>query len=262
MNKIPVKIIVPVYKNTLSLREETSVKQCCKVLKDYPLVFVKPESLNADELLGRFPEFQQESFPDHYFKGRKGYNQLMLSSEFYERFSDAEYILIHQTDAFIFNDDLKYWCSLSYDYIGAPWMKKERNPIALFFYRRRVEQKPYKKELLFKVGNGGFSLRKVTAFIEITQKEKSCIATYMSPKDKKIKFIPEDVFWALEPQRLGYAFKVPDYKKALEFAFDKYPDYCFSITGKLPMGCHALTRNRMWKFWKQHISLEESEKRL
>jgi len=261
INKVPVKIIVPVYKNTLSVYETASVNQCCKVLKDYPLVFVKPESLNLDELLRKFPEFQPESFPDYYFEGLKGYNQLMLSSEFYERFADTEYILIYQTDAFIFRDDLKYWRDLSYDYVGAPWIQKERDPIAFFFHQRKKEKRPdYWNDLLHKVGNGGFSLRKTAPFIEITAKEKQRIATYLSPENEKVDFIPEDVFWALEPQRLGYALKIPDYQKALEFSFDKYPAHCFGITGKLPMGCHAWNRKKMWKFWKKYISLEVSER--
>jgi len=254
MNKILVKIIVPVYKTTLSPNEEIALNQCCKVLKEYPLVFVKPESLNLNELLEKFPGFQLESFPDHYFKGIKGYNHLMLSSEFYERFSDAEYILIYQPDAFIFSDDLKYWCDLSYDYIGSPWIQKKRNPIALFFHKRELEKKPYKKDILFKVGNGGFSLRKTASFIEITRKEKDVIAAYLSPDNIKKGFIPEDVFWALEPQRLGYAFKIPDYKKALEFSIDQYPADCFNITGKLPMGCHAWHRRKERKFWKKYIT--------
>jgi len=250
-----VKIIVPIYKSVLSPKEEVSLKQCCHILKEYPLVFIKPESLDLGEIGKKFPEFQQESFPDSCFNGRKGYNQLMLSPELYERFQDTEYILIYQTDAFIFRDDLKYWCSLSYDYIGAPWIQKERNPIALFFHRREMKKKPYKKEILGKVGNGGFSLRKVASFIEITRKEKQRIAAYCTSGSERKGFLPEDVFWALEPQRLGYEFSVPDYKEALAFAFDKYPAYCFAQTGKLPMACHAWSNQKMWKFWKNYISL-------
>ncbi|MFR6542216.1 MAG: DUF5672 family protein [Butyricimonas virosa] len=27
-------------------------------------------------------------------------------------------------DAFVFRDELTYWCTLNYDYIGAPWLCK------------------------------------------------------------------------------------------------------------------------------------------
>ena len=255
-----IKIIVPVYKSDFSPCEEISLNQCRKVLNNYPLVFVKPESLRSEELLEKFPEFQIESFPDHYFVGKNGYNQLMLSSDFYGRFYETEYILIYQTDAYIFRDELKYWCGMSYDYVGAPWIQKERNPVALFFYKRKIKKKKYRKEIILKVGNGGFSLRKIAPFMEISLKEKDLINTYTFRDSIKKDFIPEDVFWALEPHRLGYEFKIPDYKEALKFAFDQYPAECFQITNELPMGCHAWNRTKGRKFWEKYISVE-SEKR-
>lgn len=45
----------------------------------------------------------------------------MLSAEFYERFLAWDYILLCQTDAFVFRDELADWCARGYDYIGAPW---------------------------------------------------------------------------------------------------------------------------------------------
>ena len=69
------------------------------------------------------------AFNDTYFESIYGYNQLMLNVEFYEAFS-KKYILIYQTDAFIFKDDLNYWCEKDYDYIGAPWIRsKEKLPL-------------------------------------------------------------------------------------------------------------------------------------
>ena len=32
-------------------------------------------------------------------------------------------MLIYQLDAFVFQDDLAYWCQQNYDYIGAPWLR-------------------------------------------------------------------------------------------------------------------------------------------
>lgn len=65
-------------------------------------------------------------FPDTYFKGIAGYNRLMMSPEFYETFAQWEYILIYQTDAWVFSDRLSEWCSKGYDYIGAPWIPKPK----------------------------------------------------------------------------------------------------------------------------------------
>lgn len=53
-----------------------------------------------------------------------GYNRLMLSEDLYSAFSNYEYILICQSDAYIFRDELKEWCEAGYDYVGAPWLRR------------------------------------------------------------------------------------------------------------------------------------------
>ena len=118
-----VKVIIPIYKNTFTATEKRSLMQAYDILKAYPLVVIKPESLDLSELQAEFPRLTFTSFDDAYFKGISGYNRLMLASGFYERFLDSTYILIYQLDAFVFRDELKEWCSKGYDYIGAPWLQ-------------------------------------------------------------------------------------------------------------------------------------------
>ena len=60
-------------------------------------------------------------FENKNFTSRNSYSKLLLSSKFYERFSDYDYMLIYQLDCLIFSNDLKKWTDLNYDYIGAPW---------------------------------------------------------------------------------------------------------------------------------------------
>lgn len=257
-----VKVVIPIYKNNLDKDESLSLQQCCKILFRYPIVIVKPESLDISEILQKYPQLETESFDDHFFKGMKAYNTLMLSPLFYERFLGYEYILIYQLDAYVFRDELEDWCRKSYDYIGAPWItrgifwKKLRD-----FFKRltgKKEKRPYLSQVLFKVGNGGFSLRRTRLFYEIAEKEKSLIESYLHPSEGHVDFLPEDVFWALEPHRKNYNFRVPGYKEALLFSFDKYPAECFEITHQIPSGCHAWNRKKMFKFWKKHIKTKYS----
>ena len=77
----------------------------------------------------------------------------MLTRQFYEKFLNFDYILIYQTDAFIFVDKLDEWCTKGFSYVGAPWFKDFTPPYCT-------------NELQF-VGNGGFSLRKVPHFIKV-----------------------------------------------------------------------------------------------
>jgi hypothetical protein len=72
----------------------------------------------------------------------------MCSIGFYEVFRQYEYMLIYQLDCWVFRDELEMWCDKGYDYIGAP-----------FFVKWFVDRGIY-------VGNGGFSLRKISNIIE------------------------------------------------------------------------------------------------
>lgn len=118
-------VVIPVYRKDLSLYEQISMKRCHEVLGKHPLFFISPEGLRIDRddwsSYGRILYFHPE-----YFGNTSAYNRLMFSPAFYRRFADFEYILIYQLDSFVFKDQLSYWCGLSYDYIGAPWIGLNR----------------------------------------------------------------------------------------------------------------------------------------
>lgn len=121
-----VKVIIPIYTTELSDTEWISLDRCFDILKRYSICFVIPDGLDMTVIEKRYGKRETYSFDKSYFKGLKGYNRLMLSSEFYKTFSDTKYILIHQTDAFVFRDELEQWCSHNFDYIGAPWIPKRK----------------------------------------------------------------------------------------------------------------------------------------
>ena len=138
-----VAVVIPVYHELTDL-EKISLAQCRKVLGNYPIVFVAPEGKNFSYFK---PGDMIAHFPQEHFQNVKAYSRFMLSTKFYDTFRDFEYILIYQLDAFVFYDALKIFCSFGYDYIGAPWPYYAWTGI-------RTPKTP-------RVGNGGFSLRKV-----------------------------------------------------------------------------------------------------
>jgi hypothetical protein len=256
-DKTLVKVLIPIYKNEIDIYEQKSLNQCCKILAKYPIVFVKPQSLDISNLKKDYPRIEMENFADDYFESIVSYNRLMLSTEFYDRFSDCQYILIYQLDAYVFRDELEEWCKKNYDYIGAPWLLKPKYhrfhlylflKIKAFYYF--LINRPLRKVIVGdKVGNGGFSLRKVASHIRVTVEKKRKIKHYLS-KSKIHSEFNEDIFWGTQNPQFVY----PKLKEALSFAIDDYPELCFRLNqNKLPFGCHAWSKPLKNDFWKDKI---------
>lgn len=219
-----VVVIVPVYKEKLSEVEQISYNQLTKILVSYDICFICSFKLNAEYLIGR----RIKRFNDAYFDGIEGYNQLMLSEEFYSSFLEYEYILIYQLDAFVFYDRLEEFCDLDYDYIGAPWVTGFRCKTDEGF--RYVN-----------VGNGGLSLRNVSACLGLLQRNKKEVESYFDNEDKFFAF------------HNGGEFKVAPIEIALQFSFEREVRKCYKLNNnQIPFGCHAWAKYD-FDFWKPVI---------
>jgi hypothetical protein len=256
-NNTMVKILIPVYKSEFDEYEIISLKQCCKILFDYPVVFLKPVSLDLSHILNVFPQTSAESFDDAYFNSLFDYNRLMLSNTFYERFADCEYILIHQLDAYVFKDELKEWCRKNYDYIGAPFLIKPKYHrffpyiflrIKAFFYF--FAGRPCRPVMLGgKIGNGGLSLRKVKPHLKTTLEKQKKI-DYFLERSKRHSEYNEDVFWGTQNPE----FSRPGLLEAIAFSIDDYPAIGLQMNnGNLPFGCHGWSKPERLIFWKNII---------
>lgn len=239
-----VKVIIPIYKSKLSDTEWVSLRRCQKILGHYDLTIIKPKSLDLSSVLNQF-NFEVETFDDSFFNGVAGYNALMLSEEFYKRFRSNEYILIYQLDAYVFRDELETWCKKGYDYIGAPWLRKQKYHNWYYALYWKIKQQLYGAlkirsfhDTFDKVGNGGFSLRKVETHYQAVQKMPKKIDEYI--RKNANKRFNEDAFWALEVVKVFPGFKIPSWQEALEFAFDVQVAECFHYNqNRLPFGVHG-----------------------
>lgn len=257
-----VKVIIPLYKTNISDFEKKILINNLNVLSKHPIVFICPESLNISELISSIDKSINiciERFNDNYFRSVDGYNELMLSSEFYSRFLDTEYILICQTDAFVFKDELILWCKKGYDYIGGPWIGSKDNKYVNLINHILHQLKLRKKRVrwhLFNVGNGGFSLRKVESLYKITNEYSSVINGYLSEdkSDPQNTFATEDLFWSFKSKELDPQFVIPNYIDALSFAIDQRPEKAMKLNrGKLPFGIHGLKKENIRKYWEPYI---------
>jgi hypothetical protein len=240
-------VIIPIYKTQIDENEQRSLKQCFKILGAHPIVFIKSEKLDVSSYYPHLDghDFRIESFDNDFFSDIRGYNRLMLSQELYGRFLNYKYMLIYQLDAFVFSDQLLYWCDKEYDYIGAPWVepyKLEMRIKAYLHYKLNIKQKgsmsPSPLQFYNRVGNGGFSLRKTGKLFEICGSHKKMIDFYN--KHNANHFFNEDVFWSAEVNRRKKQLAIPDYKTAVYFSIEQEPGLALSLTGgKLPFGMHA-----------------------
>lgn len=260
-------VTIPVYKETLNKFEKISLRQACKILRAYDITIICPKELNIDEYkntisdCGIEPKF--EFFDKQFFDGIEGYNKLMLSPEFYGRFADYKYLLIYQLDCYVFKDDLLLWANKGYDYIGAPWIFNDYRTWSfsqkIRYSTKRIIAKYTNAPnnittTYYKVGNGGFSLRKINSCIRILDKYKNSqrLIKYMQ---EDIAVLNEDVFWSREVNRYLPVLKIPNYKTGLKFAFDVNPKLCYDLNNNsLPFGCHAWQRYDH-EFWSDFIDL-------
>ena len=255
MNKDIIEIIIPVYKSELSNFEHLSVESCFRLLKGYSIVLCKPIDLDTSKIEFSFKFSRIECFDNSYFDSIASYNRLMLSPLFYERFIHSKYILIFQTDAFIFYDDLGKWISSDYDYVGAPWISKNIFSICIpfikmFFNKYILNKKDiiHKYERLNRVGNGGFSLRKTKTHYDICIALREDIDRFLANQDKYL--FNEDLYLSIVPQRKGFDFKTPKSTEAQIFAWDVKAAYLYKKSGnKLPMAAHGWITPKNLPFW-------------
>lgn len=257
-----VKIVLPIYKNNLDEFELLSIKRSIKILKNYKFSIICPQELAISEIESLFKSVDYEvvRFPSIYFKSIESYNRLMLSEQFYKQYLDSKFILICQTDVYVFRDELDFWCSKNYDYIGAPWIGTSQrvHNKALVYFGNKLKmlsgRKEKKYDHLFKVGNGGFSLRNVRKHHEIVVKNKELIDYYLISKEPE-NFHIEDVFFSLKAPTLDPSFTIPDWKEALSFCMDRKPKLALKYNNrKLPFAVHGFNKPKVKQFWETIIN--------
>jgi hypothetical protein len=239
-----VAIVIPIYQSALTDAEMLSLRQCMRILGHYPVRVVKPESLDLSHLSDEYPQIGFISFDDAYFKGVDSYNRLMTLTDFYSAFLQYEYILLYQLDAYVFHDALPEWCVKGYDYVGAPSLHQEE------YDALQASQKQIYADALSKnrfVLNGGLSLRKTKSFVRYLKIYNMFYPVWVGN---------EDMLFSQEATRLipmKLFFRLPGWKEALLFAFEKSPAATFEIMGhKLPFACHAWERYDP-VFWSDYI---------
>ena len=262
INHFPQKkaIVVTFIWRDMTLKERCFLRQNVKMLRNHPFCVVHPKTYSVNYLKKEYPELMFMALDDSNFRSVWTYNNMMLSPWFYNMFVDYEYMLICQIDAYVFSDQLDYWVSLGYDYIGAPWMLNDKPYERLIgqWVIRLLKLQPihnnrlHSAHLFHNVGNGGFCLRRISKMKEIMERNQDLIKSVRGKHERM-----EDVFISIILKKKE-KLNIPNWRKALYFSFEKAPAWCLHLTkGIFPFGCHD-TNARYWdSFWKKYIPLEE-----
>jgi hypothetical protein len=263
-----VAIVIPLTKRQeLTASEKISLHHLLHHLGAFDKYFIAPRGLGVDH-----PEVQNKYFSHDYFGSAEAHSKLLLSTLFYKSFAEYNYILIYHLDSLVFSNKLTEWCQKGYDYIAPPWVIHEEAPYAGI---------PHFEG---KVGNGGFSLRRVESFIKVIDsnkyfidpdkywqqfcKNRSKFKQLVNLPRKYIKRIPlfnnakkeiekkitiEDMFWANRGEYYYPKFKIAPVDVALQFAFECVPQYCYQQNNyQLPFGCHAWEKYEK-SFWEPFL---------
>ena len=272
-------ILIPVYKTISDLEylEKLSIRNTLDKFGDlYQIGLLKSDKVNFASYVDFF-NFQFLNI-EFNFSTWVEYNALLKSNKLYQEISDFDYLLIVQTDAYVFSNSIDDFSE--YDYIGAPWV---RDPI---------------KNIKGCVGNGGLSLRNIQKIKSILNSETKLFAfttlLYMNSKHffkfgkikryngikkftlqqyffifikslyqylflnsfrnaNKFDSLLEDVFYGVLVASKFENFIVPDFSRAQKFSFDENPQYFFQLNNhELPLGCHGFIKNYS-QFWNKYI---------
>jgi hypothetical protein len=255
---------MPVHSDKPSNLELISFKQCFDVLKTHTIKVIAPKGLNLESYLKVVPNFEVVEIDPIWQSSIFMYNKLKLSSFFYDLFKEFDFLLTYELDAFVFKDEIDFWCKKNYDYIGAPWFEGYSVP---------------KSNEIIGVGNSGFSLRKISAMknaihnIYFDERNYNLLSKKKRIKAKIKKFLffvnifrtenytiqnslhfNEDWFISAVIPKIIVDFNIAPINDAIKFSFEVNPSYLFEINNqKLPTGCHAWTVYD-FEFWKPHIA--------
>lgn len=247
--KKQVVVIIPIHLEEPSELEKVSLTQTLTVLNKFPIAFQAKEGLNTKWYEDFCKGKADVKFERFKWTGFQQYTQLVMSKEFYGRFLDYEYMLICHLDAFVFRDELEKWCEFGYDYIGSVIYNTAWDHLPSRFDKLAGLSKPEY------YSNGGFGLRKVETFYEMSLLYSHRIKLYLWYKRVAKKFFQDDIFLSQLYPKLSTKFKVPTKPIAQKFgaAYEKWEDHDLPFVkadcSNLPFGIHGWFTYH-FEFWR------------
>jgi hypothetical protein len=265
-----VAILVIAHKPVPDFYERVSLVQCASVFVSRDIFLICPRGMDVTIYNNLLPNVVVDFIEPDWQSSYRSFNRLKILPFLYNRYKSYNYVLFYEPDAFVFCDELDKWCSLEYDYVGAPWFDG--------FNPKEGQGK------IVGIGNGGLSLRKVSSHLRVLNTFRYITPLVENWKrrfinrefgDNIFRHVPgiimdytfrnnsywrfntykgnEDHFWGIEAPRLFRWFNLPSIDDAIKFSFEMQPRRLFELNQKqLPFGCHAWWKYDL-EFWRPYI---------
>ena len=231
-------VVIPIHSLDMIDVYKASIINTMNVLSAHDIFLMCPQSLVFDNR--RFfhsTKLKVYRIEDKWMSSDRMYNKLCMQHWLYKSFDEYDYMLIVQSDAWIFSDQLEHWCSKGYDYIGAPWCENCNEHKNCKYQSSPIDGKPI-------IGNGGLSLRKVAKFIEVTKIIEDDVNAI--PDDK----IPNEDIYLMSSNKVSW--NVPTCAEAIHFSIETLAQFHVD-KGIIPFGCHNLLKIHPIAFLKLHF---------
>ena len=251
-------IVIPTQKFKLNYIEEEVLNRISQLYSDiYSLYLVVSEYSPINYENKGFKNIYLD--PIFFIDASNGNNSLCLDVNFYKIFENYNYTLIHHLDSIILKDEVEYWISKNYSYIGGPSIHKNfltKEPLTIKYFC-----------------NGGLSLRKNSDFIKVLNSKNiyfnnldlSVIKElinfkyttkylYLFYKNYQIKnyfdvqnfakkyFLNEDTFWTILAKLFIKDFRLPDNTlECANFCIDRGHEFYATKHRINPFGIHGYT---------------------
>lgn len=209
-NNVKCCITFITHKSKLEGYEEKSLKQCIKIFGgNRTIKLVLPKSISTEYYDEYLDKVEILKVKDEWLDSLNSYNYMSCDKNFWELFSEYNYVLIYQTDCWVFEDKLDHFIDMGYDWYGAPW--------------------PFWKN---EVGNSGLCLRKVSKMLEITEKY-----TYR-------KGSMHDDVWFCRIHKKD--MNICPWEIAVNFSLETVSNALLEAIKTIPMGFHGKDLIKLW----------------
>ena len=113
-----VAVMVPLPNARLTEDESISMRHLREYLGDYEKFLLVPEGMNV-----AIDGFAVKELGREHFGSAANHNRMLYRTDFWEMFSEFEYVLMYHLDALIFSDQLLEWCEKDLDFVGSPFIR-------------------------------------------------------------------------------------------------------------------------------------------